>query len=70
MLKCFFCIAENRQFIANRSSREALGLNSPLRLAARPAGGAHSGPPDPLAGSRERALKGMGGVREEDEGKG
>jgi len=44
-------------------------VNSPLRLAAGPAGGAHSSL-DPLAGSRERALKGRGGVMEEDEGKG
>jgi len=32
--------------------------------------GARSGPPDLLAGSRERDPKGMGGVREADEGKG
>jgi len=35
---------------------------------AKPAGGAHSGPPDPLAGSRERATKGMRGVRREMKG--
>jgi len=38
-------------------------------LAAGPAGGAHSGPPDPLAGSRERVSKEKGGIREGDEGK-
>jgi len=46
-------------------------LNSPLRLAAGPAGGAHtSDPPGLRAGSRERAPKGRGEVREGDEGKG
>jgi len=41
-------------------------------LAAGPTGGAHSGLPGPRPlGSRERASKGRGGVREEEEeGKG
>jgi len=39
-------------------------------LAAGPTGGAHSGPPDLLAGSRERAPKGRGEIREGDKSKG
>jgi len=66
--KCFFVLQKNRQFIAGRSSSEAFKFA--IALAAGPAGGAHSGPPDPLAGSREKAPKGIGRVREGDEGKG
>jgi len=36
-------------------------LRFKFAMAAEPAGGAHSGPPDLLAGSRERTPKGRGG---------
>ena len=66
MLKSVFMLQKN----ADTLPIEALfRVSSPLRLAAGPAGGAHNGPPDLLAGSRERAPKGRRGVREGNKGR-
>ena len=72
MLKSIFCVAK----IANSLSighQQKRSLRFKFAIVAGPTGGAHSGPSDLLAGSRERAPKGAegkGGVRKGDEGEG